>query len=71
VAGTGFLRGALGAAVGQAVVIPPAAAALIIRGGTYYAKSTTPDVAHCYASYIETPAGFNWGTSYAAGPANA
>jgi type IV pilus assembly protein PilA len=71
VAGTGFMRGALGAAGGQAVIIPPAAAALITTAGTYYAKSTTPDAAHCTASYIETPAGFNWGTSYASAPANA
>jgi type IV pilus assembly protein PilA len=67
VAGTGFIRAAAGNAGAQEV-----GGVNISTAGTYYAKSTTPDAAHCYASYIETPgAGFNWGSSYAAAPANA
>jgi len=65
VAGTGFIRGALGAAGGQAT-----GGALITTAGTYYAKSTPNDSAHCTAAYIETPAGFNWGSSYSNAPAN-
>jgi type IV pilus assembly protein PilA len=65
VAGTGFIRGAFGAAGGQAT-----GGALITTAGTYYAKSSPNDGAHCTAAYVETPAGFNWGSSYANAPAN-
>jgi type IV pilus assembly protein PilA len=66
VATTGFIRAAAGAAGAQQV-----AGANITTAGTYYAKSTANDAAHCQANYIETPAaGFNWGSSYSSAGSN-
>jgi type IV pilus assembly protein PilA len=47
------------------------AAANITTAGTYYAKSTANDAAHCQANYIETEVGgFNWGSSYSSAGSN-
>ena len=66
-ASPGFIQHAAGGAGAQEVGVVN-----ISTAGTYYAKSTTSDAAHCQANYIDTPAtGFNWGSSYSAAPANA
>jgi hypothetical protein len=62
-AAPGFMQHAAGAAAGAQNGVTTA--------GTFYAKSTANDSAHCQANYVETPsAGFSWSTSYSNAPAN-